>query len=209
MQRKRRRRGFSLPEALIVIVVVGVLMGVAVPSYSKSQEQTRVSNCEKAITAYSDAFTNATMTHPGLVKDRLKAWKDPTGYSSEKAYSKLVTYINNYVEDQLTFDWDPALLCYKSKGQDPWGGHYILTEYPDEPGGQSWLNPMQEGSVSMRFSIWATGNSDSLLEVVDSEVTITEECYGAAFVFTDGLTSTILNNLEEDAPFIGHTLRLQ
>ena len=49
------KKGFSLVELLAVIVLIGVLFGIAVPSYSKYIEKTKEAKCETEKKAVLDA----------------------------------------------------------------------------------------------------------------------------------------------------------
>ena len=51
----KNKRGFSLVELLAVIVLLGVIMLIAVPSYSKYIEKTKAAKCEADKAAIIDA----------------------------------------------------------------------------------------------------------------------------------------------------------
>ena len=50
------KRGFSLIELLIVIAVIGILMSIAIPSFSKVKERARTSTCAMRLKKLGDGF---------------------------------------------------------------------------------------------------------------------------------------------------------
>lgn len=42
---KKSRKGFTLVEVMIVIVIIGILFNIAVPNLVRAREQTRVKSC--------------------------------------------------------------------------------------------------------------------------------------------------------------------
>lgn len=183
----KRRRGLTLVELLGVMVVLVVLVGIAAGGIVSARNRASITSAESTIRAYADAFLSATTQHPGVVADRAAAWgTDGTSYTSERGLQKIVAYMNQFLDGTLTFVWDPVQKCYVSLGEDPWGGHYILTEHPKIPGGLNYYDPTVAGNESvMSLSIWATGNNDDVL--VDHEVA--EDSYGVCLVFTNGVVT--------------------
>lgn len=47
----RRRRGFTLPEALIVVVVLGVMFSISLPRFNETTRQRRVISATSALSA--------------------------------------------------------------------------------------------------------------------------------------------------------------
>ena len=79
-----RRRGFSLIELMLVLLLIGVLVAVALPFYKGYKERTRVAQAINDITAISMAATNYWIdnrAYPASLADIGLAGKlDPWGY---------------------------------------------------------------------------------------------------------------------------------
>ena len=202
--RTQRKAGTTLIELLGVMAVLAIIAGLAIGGVMHAQEQARKTSAETAITAYRDAFISACNAHPGLVGDRAAAWGDSeSNYSTEKGLQKLAGYMNEYLDGSLSLAWDPTGKYYKSVGLDPWGGNYILTEYPKIPGGLNYYDPTVGGNEGiMAASIWATGNNDSLL----TQQKVTKDSYGALLLFKDGLAECLMPGFEKLDQFIDSTI---
>ena len=84
----RRRSGFTLIELLIVVVIIGILAGIAIPKFSSSREKawitTMRSDLRNLATAQETYFVDwqiyASATSAGLTsKSGLNTWKMTTG----------------------------------------------------------------------------------------------------------------------------------
>lgn len=76
MRKERKMRGFTLVELLIVLLILGILIGLAVPRYlasiEKSKETTFCSNVRNVVSAIEAwRMDNATTAYP--TKDQLNA----------------------------------------------------------------------------------------------------------------------------------------
>jgi len=49
-----RRKGFTLVEIMIVILIIGVLLGMAIPQWMKARESSRRQTCLKNLRRISD-----------------------------------------------------------------------------------------------------------------------------------------------------------
>lgn len=201
---RRRVVGTTLIELLGVMAVLAILATVAAGGVLFAQEKARISSAETSISAYRDAFISACSAHPGLVGDREAAWgADGSAYTSERGLQKLVIYMNEYLDGALALSWDPTNRYFKSFGTDPWGGYYILTDFPRVPGGTNYYDPTvpgNEGIVSA--SVWVTGNNDSIL----LDQVVGEKSYGACLVFKDGLGSAVLPGFEGETEFLASNI---
>ena len=200
-----RRDGITMVELLGVMVVLALLASIGVGGASHMQSMARESNTNAALRAYYNAFSNAVITHPGIVSDRIKSWTGESTYSSEKGLERVVSIMNTYVEEDLALVWDDTLKAYVSRGADEWGGNYILTEYPEQPSGVTYFDPSIDRVPRMCLSVWNTGINE---DIITSKV-VPENCYGAGMIFQNGLTSVIYHGVEDATPFNGWTLRFQ
>lgn len=200
----RRRRGVTLVELLGVMAVIAIISAVAVGGVLTAQEKARVTSAQSSIDAFDNAFATACITHPGVVGDRYEAASGGTNYRSEAGLKRLVSYMNETLDDSLDFYWDSSLSCYKSAGLDPWNGFYILTEYPVAPDGSvDYSDPTAEGIQStMAVAIWATGNTDAILQ----SRTVTKDCYGIGLIFENGLGRSAYQGFDDAGTFTDYTI---
>ena len=186
-KRLKKRKGISLINILGAIAISVSLATFGIRSYSTSQEKGRQSTALQALDAYEQAFINACMTHPRLCHARLDAWDD---YNGEDAYAKVVGYMNQLLDDNLQFTWDDTSKYWVSRATDPWGGNYILCEYPESTT-ETKFDPTLEPTPTLRFSIWATGSDEGLLA---DPVTISDRAVGVGCVFANGLNDFFRQN---------------
>jgi len=63
----RKRKGFTLVEILIVIMVIGVLAGIAIPAVRGIRDQARISQAEgdlSTLRSATEAFQTTTDGYP-------------------------------------------------------------------------------------------------------------------------------------------------
>lgn len=199
----KKRKGFSLVELLIAIVVLGIITGMIVNSGIKAQQKARVSSATVALNDFAGAFSTACLQHPGVMNDRLDAWgEDGTGYSTKKALERAVVYINGNLDSQYAFTWSDTDKCYVSLREDPWGGRYHLYEYPFTDEDATGAKPPSDGDPAIRLSIWATGNDDKIL----TEHVVGKDSIGVALMYQSGEVTTQYNGVENQRPFTDYKL---
>lgn len=202
--RLRRRRGVTLVELLGVMAVIAILSAVAIGGILTSQERARVTSAMSSIDAYDNAFATACITNPGIVGDRYAIIEGGGTYGSQEGLKRLVKYMNETLDDNLDFYWDASMKCYVSLGKDPWGGNFILTEYPvGSSSGADYSDPSQPNNQAvMACAIWCTGNTDS----ITLERTVSKDCYGIGMVFQNGLGSSSYQGFDDQYNFTDSTI---
>lgn len=213
---RKKRSGFSLIELLIGVVVLGILGALMLSSGGSAQNKARVTAAMTGFENYSTAFNTAMMTHPGIATDRWDAWKSDGGvsYTTKDAMSRIVTYMNQNLSEELQLVWSDEKHCYASKGTDPWGGNYVLLEHPvvlDESGVPIGLGfEPQELSPAMRFSIWCTGPDAEIATPSGTYSTVRDYSVGCAYSCVAGNVTNILHGASDGAlPFVGATITIK
>ena len=201
----KKYRGFSLIELLVAVIVLGILSSMYLYSGSRAQERARITSELTAIEDFESAFIAAYSDHPGIVSSRKDNWPH-TGlvdYSSERGLAKIVRGMNVSLQDSLQFKWDPDLKVYRSVGNDPWNGYYILTEYPYESDEDfDPENGMSKGSAMI--AIFATGMDRNILEGKVSDLS-----KGVAFEYKNGDFTKTYQGLEDSFVFSGRQIIIQ
>lgn len=201
----RRLKGFTLIEVLVTVGIIALLSAIGVGTVFSAQERARDSSALQSLQGYKDAFTTVCVTNPGIVSDRERNWTDLLSYTSELGLKKLVTQMNTLLDDGLVLVWDPDIKCYKSIGSDPWGGNFILTEYPIDPTGVvDYYDPTAGGKGMAAVSVWCTGNTDSI-----SNALITDDVRGIALFYRAGIVESGEQGLNDSTSFTNWVLRFQ
>lgn len=199
----KKLKGLTLIELLGVMAVVVIISSIAVGGVVGAQNKAKRTAALTAIDNYTSAFEIACIEHPGLIKDRRAAWPAVGSYSSEFGLKRLAAYMNMQLDDSLDFTWDDDLGYYVSYGTDPWGGKYILTEYPQKSGVESYYDAsVAPNDEIMCASVWVTGNNDSILE---SNI-ISKDCYGVGLFFKDGVFKKTIQRFYDEYYFDTYTL---
>lgn len=204
-EKLQRRSGMTMVELLGVMVVIAILASIAIGGVTSAQGRARDTSAMQALNGYKDAFTTVCVMNPGIITDRGKNWTDSTTYTSENGLKKIVTKMNELLDDELAMHWDVTQKCYVSMGQDPWGGNYILTEYPMDPAGSvNYYDPTAGGKGIMALAVWCTGNSDFM-----SDGVIAKDTRGVAMSYIGGLIDTVSQGIDKANNLEGWVLKFQ
>lgn len=205
MKRMRRRRGMTMVELLGVMVVMAILATVAIGGIQAAQKRARDTSAMQSLNGFKDAFTTVCVMNPGIISDRGKNWTDSTSYTSENGLKKIVTKMNELLDDELMMHWDVERKCYVSLGQDPWGGNFILTEYPIDPAGViNYYDPTAGGQGVMAISVWCTGNTD-----FEAGNVVTKDSKGVALSYVSGLVNAQTQGIDSQNGLEGWLLKFQ
>ncbi len=221
---KKSRKGFSLVELLIAVAVLGILGAITFVAGSSAQRRARVTSAMTAFDDYRSAFDTAIMDHPGVVTDRSDLWEKGTAeggapgaqYTSKDAFANIVQLMNKSLDDKLTLEWDDGLKAYASRGEDPWGGKYVLLEYPEKVGDNIFdltKTPPDTGAyrATMCFSIWCTGPDAGIVDPSDPAVSVntsvSDGSVGCTYMDKAGdLISEMHGAQDGELPFTGSVI---
>lgn len=182
MKKQLKRKAMNLIELIGVMVVMSILLVIGAVSYNVTINNSKITTAEKALSNYEKTFESICSEYPGVIFDRESAWGDDgSAYTSKEGLKRLVNLMNERLDDELAFSWDNSLNCYVSIGQDPWGGNYILTEYPITSG-YNFYDPTLRDIQSAEISIWASGINNYLI----TEQKVGKDDIGVALRYAKG-----------------------
>ncbi|NLU04592.1 MAG: prepilin-type N-terminal cleavage/methylation domain-containing protein [Methanothermobacter sp.] len=134
MRKERKMKGFTLVELLIVLLILGILIGLAVPRYLQALEQSRkttfCSNVRIVISAIETwRMDNATTAYPATATDLNDDIINSATYFSQPP-------MNPYDESATLTAVDYNQVDGGAKGQfgykaDPINFTYTVTTVPD------------------------------------------------------------------------------
>ena len=119
MKRQRNKRGFTLIEVLVVVLIIGILTSVALPQYQKAVWKSRAAQIIPVVKALGEAEQVYFATHNTYttnIDDLDVSVPHPTGYDGNKNYWTIhlqETYWSNHVYAEI----------------DRWGSHHFYIRY--------------------------------------------------------------------------------
>ena len=116
MHIRRRSRGFTLIEILVVVIIIGLLAAVIVPQVIGRVDEARISKAKQDIQSVETALTMY----------RLDNFKYPTTDQGLKALIQQPT-------DPSIKNWRPGGYLQRGSSKDPWGNDYQYV-YPGTRG---------------------------------------------------------------------------
>ena len=106
IQRKRNKKGFTLVELLLVLVILGVLAGIVVPRFAGQTERARETAAETQISAFKTSLSTYEV--------------DMGSYPKGKDGLKDLV-----VAPRNAKNWRGPYLDKNEVPKDPWGNDYI------------------------------------------------------------------------------------
>lgn len=214
MERKKRK-GFSLVELLVAIVVLGILGAITITAGTSAQRRARITSAMTVFDDYKAAFNTAVMDHAGLVNDREDAWNEALNsgltYSSKEGFARLVANMNRSLSTELKLVWNDTGKYYESTGNDPWGGKYVLLECPSDAATDMYWDPTQPANkAAMRMSIWCTGIDSDIIIPESGVVKVRDISVGIVIKDEAGDLSYVTHGASDEAlPFIDNIIHIQ
>jgi prepilin-type N-terminal cleavage/methylation domain-containing protein len=73
-----KRRAFTLIEIMIVVLIIGILLGIAVPNFVRAREASRAKSCVANLKALEGAYEQYLMTNN--LTEGTTPWRSPSDF---------------------------------------------------------------------------------------------------------------------------------
>ena len=105
--KRKQNKGFTLAELLIVVAIIGVLVAISIPIFSKQLEKSRdATSVANLRSAYAEAMNEALS--PSVSR---------SGYTDQSKHIALVLYSDGSVKNVTVYG-----VVIKSKKRNNWSG---------------------------------------------------------------------------------------
>ena len=118
MRKKINKKGFSLVELMIVVVIMGILMAVAIPLYGAITENARAKTCGSNQKAVIASFSKWVLNESGRDADDLFK-------TSEKSFNSKTQNPEDVLEESYLEQFEGGFPVCTSEG------HYYVIEKKD------------------------------------------------------------------------------
>lgn len=134
-EKQKNKKGFTLIEMLVVVLIIGILAAIALPQYKNAVRKSRVAEAQIILRAISDAFIRNMLSGTSLSHDINKIDVDGVDESTNWSFS-----IDDYTDTGCWVIADPKwengyMIEYASDNYDDGGfegnGKFICDAYND------------------------------------------------------------------------------
>jgi prepilin-type N-terminal cleavage/methylation domain-containing protein len=129
----KHKNGFTIVELLIAIVIIGILAGLALNSYSKAQEKARIASATNGITAIYKAvkLLESDTGRSGFGCPADGTSHNPDGPINRNNAGILTSPVAGVVDSDTDCEWSTGVDAYwngpyMDSGLDPWKNDYKL-----------------------------------------------------------------------------------
>lgn len=101
----RKKKGFSLTELLVVIVILGVLVAIAIPKYFSSVDDAKIAVCKANIRSIKSATAVYIAKHPSVDPSTVTYDQIKTSFEDEPKcpYGVAYTFTNGKINVDTHF----------------------------------------------------------------------------------------------------------
>lgn len=196
----KMKKGYSPVTILFGVLLFTILAASAYGAYSSTNEKVSHGTVETVLKGYVEALTSAYASTPNIVTSRERGVVDGV-YSTKTGLEYAVKVWNKYLEKDNQFYWDDSIGMYRSVIGDPWGGYYILLEYPYDDVNDERLDPTSDaGKNLLAFTILSTGYVDVMSTSTGTQLTIADKSPCVAVSLFGGELDTVYST--RDTQFI-------
>jgi prepilin-type N-terminal cleavage/methylation domain-containing protein len=76
---KKRVKGFTLVEIMIVVAIIGIIIAIAIPGFMRAREVSRATSCQENLVKIEGAVDQWAVEYDGADGDVLADWNDLVG----------------------------------------------------------------------------------------------------------------------------------